>query len=408
MSEIRIAVNSPAVPGYNAIDAVGIGMEAIPGNFSSYAWSGGGTGQTKSVTAPGTYTLTVTNAQGCIATATATVLAAVNTAPVVTAAGATSICAGDSVVLRSSLTNGITWSTGATTPSITVRAAGNYSVTYNTGSCGTLTSNTVSVTINNLPTVNITGLLAICLGSQSQLNAGAGYSSYLWSTGATSQTISISTEGAYSVTVTNASGCKASASVTATYAVLAAPTITGNLSFCPGSATTLDAGANYSSYRWSNGATSRTISVSTAGTYTVTVTNAAGCTASASVEVTEFTKPLPIISGIAGFCAGSSTTLSVAGTYSSYLWSSGATTAAAIFNTAGVKLVTVTDNNGCTGTATVNVQLFPNPAPVISGTLSFCGGTSTTLNAGTGYRSYAWSTGATTQTITVNTVGTYT
>ena len=408
VSEIRIAINSPAVTGYNAIDAVGIGIESIPGTFSNYAWSGGGTAQTKNVSAPGTYTLTVTNSPGCTATATATVVAAPTTAPVITASGPTSFCPGGSVVLISSITNGITWSNGATTPSITVSSAGSYTVTYNGGTCGSLTSAAVSVTVNALPIVSISGLLEICIGNASQLNAGASHSSYLWSTEATSQTISISTEGIYSVTVTNASGCRASASVTATYAVLASPTITGNLSFCPGGSTTLDAGANYSSYAWSNGASTKTITVTAAGSYEVQVTNAGGCSASSFVDVAQFERPVPVINGITGFCAGNSTTLSVNDVYTSYLWSNAATTASTSFNTEGIKTVTVTDNYGCTGSKSVAVQTFPNPAPVIAGTLSFCGGTSTTLNAGTGYSSYAWSTGAATQTIVVNTVSLYT
>jgi hypothetical protein len=407
VAEIRIAINSPAVPGYNAIDAVGIGKETIPGTFSSYLWSGGGTGQTKAVTAAGTYTLTVTNNLGCTATTSANVVAALTTAPVVTASGSTALCPGDSVVLTSSVATGITWSNGATTPSITVNTAGTYSLVYNGGICGSLTSNSITVSINSAPTVSISGLLELCLGNPSQLSAGTGHSSYLWSTGATTPTISILSEGIYAVTVTNATGCKATDTVTASYAVLAAPTVTGNLNFCPGGSTTLDAGAGYSNYAWSNGATGRTLVVSVAGSYQVEVTNAAGCTAVTSVEVAQFAQPVPAVTGILGFCAGNSTAVTVDGVYASYLWSNGATTAGTSFNTAGNKMITVVDQNGCSGSKTINLIVFPNPNPAISGTLSFCGGTSTTLNAGTGYSSYVWNTGATTQTITVNTVGTY-
>ncbi len=77
-------------------------------------------------------------------------------------------------------------------------------------------------------------------------------------------------------------------------------------------------------------------------------------------------------------------------------------------NTTGSKTVTVVDQNGCSGSASLTIQVFPNPAPVISGTLSFCGGTSTTLNAGSGYNNYSWNTGSTSQSIVVNSVGTYT
>ncbi len=409
VSEIRIAINSPAVAGYNAIDAVGIGKDTVPGTFSSYLWTPGGeTTQTKTVNTSGVHTLTVTNGSGCTSSASVTVVNAVTTAPVITAGGPTSFCPGGSVVLTSSITSGITWSTGATTPSITVNSAGSYTVTYNGGACGALTSAPVVVSINPVPTATITGSLQICLGNQNQLDAGAGFSSYLWSTGQTSRTILISTAGIYSVTVTNASGCKASASVTATYATLPSPVIAGNLSFCPGGSTILDAGAGYSSYLWSTGATTRTITVSTTGGFSVTVTNAGGCTASTLVTTSLFTPPVPVILGAAGFCAGSSTILTAAAGYASYLWSTGSTSSSITVNTAGIKSLTVTDINGCTGSNSIAVAVFASPAPVISGTLSFCGGTSTTLNAGTGYSSYLWSTGATTQTINVNTVATFT
>lgn len=408
VSEIRIAINSPAVPGYNAIDAVGIGKDIVPGTFSTYSWSpGGGTTATKTVTVAGTYTVTVTNGSGCQSAASVTVVNAITTAPVITAGGPTSFCPGDSVVLTSSLPTGITWSTGATTQSITVNSAGVYTVTY-TGTCGSLTSAPVTVSINPVPTVTITGSLQICLGNQNTLDAGAGFSSYLWSTGQTSQTILIGTEGVYSVTVTNSFGCSNTASVTATYTVLPAPVITGNLSFCPGGSTVLDAGAGYSSYLWSTGATSQTITVTTAGGFDVTVTNAGGCTASASVLTSLFTPPVPSISGAAGFCTGGSTTLTAAAGYASYLWSNNSTAQFISVSTAGTYTVTVTDNNGCTGSNSIVVAVFPSPVPVISGTLSFCGGTSTTLNAGPGYTSYLWNTGATTQLITVSTVGTFT
>ena len=410
VSEIRIAINSPAVPGYNSIDAVGIGKTILPATFSTYSWSPGGEATaTKTVTSAGVYTLTVTNASGCQSAASVKVVAAITVPPVITAGGPTSFCPGDSVVLTSSLTSAITWSTGATTASITVYAAGSYTVTYTDASgCGSLTSAPVTVTVNPVPTVTISGSLNICLGNQNLLDAGAGYSSYLWSTGQTSQTILISTEGIYSVTVSNSFGCKNSASVTAVYATLPSPVITGNLSFCTGGSTILNAGAGYSSYLWSTGATTQTITVTTAGDYDVTVTNAGGCSASAAVVVTLFTSPVPSISGNAGFCAASSTTLTASAGYTSYAWSTGAATQSISVNTTGTFTVTVIDNIGCTGSKSISITAFPNPAPVISGSLSFCGGTSTVLNAGSGYSSYLWSTGATTQTITVNAIATYT
>jgi len=409
VSEIRIALNSPAVAGYNSIDAVGIGKTAVPGTFTTYSWSpGGATTNSIVVNTPGVYRLTTTNADGCTSKDSVTVIAASTTPPTITASGPSAICQGDSIILTSSQPTGNTWSTGATTASITVHTAGSYTVSYNDGSgCGALVSAPFAVTVNPLPTATISGSTQICLGGSTVLNAGAGFTSYQWSTGESTQTITVSTAGIYIVFVTNSNGCRDSASVTTTYQTLAAPVITGSLSFCPGGSTTLDAGAGYSSYSWSTGATSQTIVVNSSGTYGVEVTNAGGCEASSSVIVSTFTPPSPVIGGAPGFCTGGSTTLDAGAGYASYLWSTSATTQTIVVSTTGNVSVTVTDINGCSGTDDLTIAVFPNPVPLISGTLSFCGGTSTTLNAGTGYTSYLWSTGATTQTIIVNTVGTF-
>src|SRR5207248_2927652 len=150
-----------------------------------------------------------------------------------------------------------------------------------------------SLTVNANPTPAITGSDVVCSGSSSTFDAGSGYTSYAWSTGATTQTISVSAAGTYSVTVTNANGCNGSASRSLT--VNANPTlaITGNNIVCSGSSSTFDAGSGYTSYAWSTGATTQTISVSAAGTYSVTVTNANGCNGSASRSLTVNANPTP-------------------------------------------------------------------------------------------------------------------
>ena len=129
----------------------------------------------------------------------------------ISAGGATSFCIGGSVVLSGNV--GGTWSTGATTPTITVTASGDYYVT-NTNDCGTDTSNVITVIVNPLPVCTITGDLTICEGSTTELCAPAGASSYLWSNGATTACITVSTAGAYSVTVTDANGCSSTCSAT--------------------------------------------------------------------------------------------------------------------------------------------------------------------------------------------------
>ena len=409
VSEIRIAFNSAAVPGYNAIDAVGIGQSIVPASFSTYLWSPGGeTTSTKNITAAGVYKLTVSNANGCQSFDTINVAAAITTPPLITANRPTTFCLGDSVVLTSNQALGNSWSTGATTKSIIVKSAGAYTISYNDGSgCGVLTSLATTVSVNALPVVSISGGLAICPGSSTTLNAGTGFSSYLWSNALTTNSIDVTGSGLYSVTVKNANGCAASASVTATISSLPSPAITGNLQFCPGGSTTLDAGATYSSYQWSTGASTKSIVVNTAGNFSVTVTNSNGCAAVAGVGTSLLSVTVPSIVGGTNLCPGGQLTETVSPAYASYLWSNGATTSSINISSANTYSVSVTATNGCTSTATKLVQQAAAPQPVISGTLSFCGGSSTTLNAGTGYSSYLWSNASTSNPIIITTAGIY-
>jgi len=143
-------------------------------------------------------------------------------------------------------------------------------------------------------------------------------------------------------------------------------------------------------------------------TYTVTISDAGGNTATASGTVTVGSSLSPTISGATSICTGSSTTLDVGAGYTSYSWSNSNATQTISVTTAGTYTVTVANASGCTGTASVVVTVNSNLSPTITGPSSICSGSTATLDAGSGYTSYLWSTTASTQTIAVTTGGTYT
>lgn len=213
-------------------------------------------------------------------------------APVITANKPTTFCTGDSTVLSTASGYTYLWSTGATTQSITVKTSGSYTVTISDVNGFTGTSAPTVVTVNTRPNPFITGAPVICSGIPAILNAGAGYVSYLWSNGVTTQTNSVTAAGIYTVTVTNASGCSATSAPdtvktsTKPVPVISASGSTNNV--CPGQSITLDAGAGAAAYLWSTAATTRTIVVSTAGSYTVTVTNTAGCSGTSAAAVVTY------------------------------------------------------------------------------------------------------------------------
>jgi PKD repeat protein len=212
-------------------------------------------------------------------------------AATITAGGATTFCQGGSVTLTASAGASYNWSNVQTTQAITASNAANYTVTV-TGSDGcSAASSPKTVTVNALPTAKITasGALTFCLGDSVTLTAtaGTGYK-YKWSSKQTAQSIEVAASGSYKVTVTTASGCSAvSSAEKVTTEKLPTATITANgpVTFCTGSVKlTANSGSGYS-YKWSNGATAKAITVSAAGEYIVTVTNKTDCSFASSPEV---------------------------------------------------------------------------------------------------------------------------
>ena len=327
---------------------------ASPNNSSTLA----------SPTTTTTYIITVTDA--ALNTAKDTVVVSVSpgpqpTTPSITPNGPTSFCAGDSVTLTSSSVGASSylWSTGATTQSIIVKTSGNYSVqTIGSAGCISNSSLPTTVTVNTpaTPVITASGPITFCQGGSVTLTSTAA-SGYLWSTGATTQSIIVSVSGNYSVTTTNSFGCKATSTtvVVTVNALPPVPSITawGPTTFCQGGNVLLSSSA-FTGNLWSNGIASQFNTVSVSGSYTVTVTNGSGCSATSAATVVTVNPlpPVPVItpSGPTTFCQGGSVTLT-SNAATGNLWSTGATTQSIIINTSGNYTVTITNGSGCSSTS---------------------------------------------------------
>lgn len=259
------------------------------------------------------------------------------------------------------------------------------------------------IVVNESCVGSANGSINITIGnSQAPLNI-------VWSNGGNTQQINNLASGTYSVTVTDAHNC----SVTGSYLITAnpnpTPTISGTTAFCQGQSSVLNAGGPYSSYLWSTGAQTQSITVNTPGTYTVTVSNSAGCQGTASKTITVYSLPSPSItpSGPTAFCNGGSVSLN-AGSFTTYNWSTAQNTQSITVNSTGTYSVTVTDAHNCSNSTSIPVTVYNNPNPVITpnGPTAFCIGGSVNLNAGN-YSSYSWSTSSNSSNITVNSSGTY-
>ncbi|MEP7197064.1 MAG: ice-binding family protein, partial [Saprospiraceae bacterium] len=380
-------------------------LTASAGN--SFLWNTGATTKSITISSSGNFIVTVTDANGCTGiSATTTIIVSPIIIPTISANGPITFCAGGNVILTSTPSNGYLWSTGATTQSISITTSGSYAVTI-TGACGGASAATV-VTVNPLPFCSIIGNNTICNGGSTQLCAIAGVASYLWSTGVTTQCINASTAGTFTVTVTNLGGCKSSCSISVTVNNNPTCLITGINTICSGGSTQLCGAAGGASYLWSTGASTQCINVNAAGTYTITVTNLMGCSSNCSKSITVNNNPTCSITGNNTICTGGTTQLCAAAGATSYLWNSGASTQCITANIAGTYTVSITNLVGCSSSCTKTITPITTPSCIISGNATICTGGSTQLCAAAGAASYLWSTGATTQCITVNSAGTFT
>lgn len=397
----------------------------------TYLWSNGATTQVVTNVTPGDYSVTITDALGCTATASTMVMAAPNFIIDVDGNNISTCGATNGTVFVTILAGGTapfdySWNTGDETAVVTNLPAGTYSVTVTdannceaTGSVTIIAPPDVNISINATPIVcpdaNTGSAMAIPL-------SGTPPYSYLWNTGATTQTINNLGAGVYSVTVADANGCMDSQSVVIMESPDFSINVVGTTIVCgagnTGSATALiiDGSGTYT-YLWSTGATTPMITGLGEGTYSVTVTDVSGCTETDDITI-DIVDDLDVTVektnlDCFGDASGTATATGSGGTPPyTFLWNTGATSAMIGNLPAGTYTVTLTDQNGCTDVATVAVGQPPLLTVSINASELVCEGESTGTamavpNGGTAPYTYEWSTGATTQTIMGLGAGTY-
>jgi hypothetical protein len=383
--------------------------------FNSYAWSNGATSSSINVTAAGTYSITVDDGSGCTGTESVTVYMGTNYNPVFSVDSVNGFCEGTpfTISVDDSLhqnIDGYSWSTGATTSSITVSSSNTYSVTlFDENGC--TSSESFSIQMHPVaPPISITGTHDVCIGNTVSLCAtftgnNSGPYSFDWNNGVFTDSCINAGGGNYTLELTNRFGCtKTSTSFNVASHAIPNPAIqpNGNVQICSGTDTTICAASGLGTYLWSVGATTNCIVVS-GGSYSVTVTSPFGCVGMDSVTVTEGTSLNPNIqpAGPIMVCTGADTILCAAQGFVNYLWSNG-TTSRCVNAVAGVYTVTVMDNSGCMGTDSVFVSESVPPVPNIqpSGNIFICTGSDTVVCAVVGFASYSWSNGSSSNCIT--------
>ncbi|MBU0489166.1 MAG: hypothetical protein KKD31_14565, partial [Bacteroidetes bacterium] len=402
---LTVTSNTNASVSGNDIICGGESTTLTASGGTDFLWSGGETTAdiTVSPTATTTYTVTVSNGGACSGSATITVT--VSSSLTATIAGDSAICDGENTTLTASGGAGFLWSGGETTAEITVSPSVStaYSVTVST-SGGCSDTETITVTVNANPSATISGNDTICNGQSTTLTASGG-TSYLWSGGQTTALINVSPSNTtiYTVTVSEVNGCSDTESYSVIVNANPVAVISGDNSLCDGDSTVLTASGG-TVFIWSGGQNTAAITVNPANsvTYTVTVSDANGCSDSETYAVTVNANPTATISGDNSVCNGESTVLTASGG-SGYAWSGGQNTAAISVSPtiSATYTVTVSDANSCSDTETFSVTVNSNPTASISGTNTICDGQNTTLTAAGG-TTYIWSGGQTTASVNVN------
>jgi hypothetical protein len=377
---------------------------SVNGTYAAYQWSGGATTSSIVVKKSGTYYLYVKDANGCSAYSSAVVVT-VDQKPSVQISSLGNLCIGADTlrayVSPSNLNYSYNWSTGETSQMILVTTPGTYSVTVTSlNGCGSASAYVIVQVTGSLPAPVITynGSTTFCPGSSLTLYAPSGYT-YLWSNQATTQSITVSASGSYTVTVKNSAGCKGtSAAVTVNVQPL---TITlnpsGQVAFCASGrlyATSVTPPSSGMTYQWTlngspiSGATASNHLATVSGVYNVIVKSGNCQTTSSSIYVTINPNPVPVItaSGSTNICQTGYVVLTGSGgtgTFT-YQWKlngvdiTGATSQKYTANAKGSYSVTITNSYGCKETSQAigitscriakpeaepfNVSISPNPS----------------------------------------------
>lgn len=374
----------------------------------TYLWNNGQTSSTATGLSNGTYTVTVTDANGCTGTTTVTITQPTALSASVTTTNSTCTASNGTASVSSSGGTGAytyLWTpSGQTTSTATGLSSGTYSATVtDANGCTFSLSATVNSTGGGTASIQSSSNVSCNGGNNGSATAtmtgGTPNYTYLWSNGQTTSTASGLIAGGYTVTVTDANGCSSVTTATISQPTALASTQSQVDLLCNGagngSATiNVSNGTPGYSYSWTNGQTTSSSTGMAAGNYSVTVTDANGCTLVSSFVITEPAAISATSSSASEICnqANGNATISPSGGTGAYTYSwnpSSQTTSSATGLTSGNYSVLITDANGCTFSSVVNVGATGGPTANAGSPVSFCFGNSTTLSA-SGGGNYSW------------------
>lgn len=396
-----ITIPTVAITGNDCIG--GTATLTAPVGYNTYSWSTGQTINSINVTASGTYYLTVTDSD-CETTVPVDVVFENSTPPTLTVTGTS--CPGDpQTISLDDVYDTYSWSTGATSPTLTVYTAGTYDVTVNAGSCPSSASIEISYTLVPEIQTSISGV-SCTGGSQIIQVVNPVYDSYQWLNGPSTPSFEVSATGNYLLNATY-NGCLVSENVVVTFTDLPSPVISILGNPCEDSSLELSVPSGYSAYAWNTGSLMNTTTVNSSGNYFVVV-NDGPCQSTGLIEVVFGSLVVEPLTVTGTGCPGSMFTLIGENGYDSYSWSPGGNTTSFLNTfTPGEYTLTVTEGE-CEGSVSMTVDYITVPELNIVSSGDLCPGGLITLDAGPIFDGYVWSPGgATTSFLNVTSSGTY-
>ena len=319
------------------------------------------------------------------------------------------------------------WNNGKTTATASNLKAGTYTVSVTDGGgCSTTKSFTITQPAS-LPSATVTPTAVSCFGGTNgtaSVTGSGGTASYTfaWTGGATGTSVSNLSSGSYTVTVTDSKGCTATKAFSVTQPTsLPSATVTPTAVSCFGGANgaasvTGSGGTTGYTFAWTGGGTGTSVSNLSSGSYTVTVTDSKGCTATKAFSVsqpTQITSNVNTTNAGCGVANGTASVTATGGTAGySYLWSNGQTTNTINNLALGTYTVTITDSKNCTVANSTNVNgsaLFAVSKSTVNNKCfgDNSGSASVSVSGGTPSYSYDWSNGGTNSSIANVAAGTY-
>jgi gliding motility-associated-like protein len=296
------------------------------------------------------------------------------------------------------------------------KKAGNFAIKASlfTG-CSLLEDSIKIIVAPQNPTLELGTDTTLCPGDSIQLNAGAGYSTYQWNTGATDSTIWISKAGKYFVTVDNTCGEPLSDTIEISMSIVPPLSSGPDASVCTGTTFQRLASDGFATYQWKNLPTQSVVSNSrlleqvltnNAG-FALAATNADGCSRYDTLSIQVLSARNFSLGPNQNICTGDTTTFTAPENYASYLWNTGATTYSINAWQPGQYILAVTDTNGCSTADTVLIAtVFALPQPALGPDKQLCAGSTMLLNPGN-FTRYQWHDGSTQSNFNASTNGTY-